>query len=740
MDDYQQFRKRTMGELTREFPEKTYREKMKIVGERWKQTKITQLVRMNIHELMTEPLGDQYLKRFKYTIVDIGPAEFIELVDEESGQSSLMRILSRILRETRPGTRFLGIIQKFFLFKGFYELRLHDLDFLDICCLHFRYDFVYCILETIPARWKNEIILERKDRLSSLMNVFLFNVFDEELRYTTLEILRKLMLMGLDPNLELTSPISEYTASYEDSFTRGMREEGMDLVSVRDVLRYVGINPNNEYRLKLLGSRYVQDLDVFRIEESESNKLVGDTVFSVFLQNSRNQKNREFSAVVLRTGVVYTNALLHPYRYREDNSPKTYLTISLLSGSLKHLDVLSSILFETTPPYMFYVGDVYPMNLAMKNIKTCWNGFLKTSPDSAPVIARIVTGGFCIPRDDFFWKIHMQRGFVEHVREGVSNLFFRRREKPVFENILEECELRDMDPMKTCLAQIILYPSVLKRILSEGMDLVKNQTFILRAFQAHQTETLKKIRELCEPLPNGENYINDTFLMGDEYVKDSQKIIFRTEDDYAFESSEWPFLLQKKHNPYTRRELTEREVERIKGLRSIVHRNWVVLSQKDIPFSTHEEEPSDKKLVDLYVSKIDEYLDATQLITYGVRLRDHVQKLEKPGVVRAFFELLNTHPGLAIDGEDVDTTFADWCVPLFHHSASSDPGDLEEISIYYGLRLYGTSSSDPTRELIDVLGYVYNVLETMYEYGKKDRFIGKCLSVYYVIENYLRRI
>lgn len=757
MEEYQSFRRRTMNELTREFPDISYRQKMKIVGERWRQTKITQLVRMNNKELLEDPIDEQYTKRLKYTIIDVGPEDFLDIeIPETDHENLLLTVISRVFRNSPINSPLIPLFRKFLCIKDFYGKKIHGLDIFDLCCLHFRHDFMYHILDCMPPRWRQEFILEQRERLPCVLNVFLYNIFEEEDKAETLEILRQLLTNGLDPNIELLSPLTDSLPPYEDSLVKTLREQGMGVGDVRKLVRYVGVSGGEEYRQRLRESDYVRKLEVLVLEETRSKKLVGDTAFSVLLQNSRSQRYRSFISGILRSGVVYTNTILYPYKYFDLEGVKTYLSISLLTGSLKHMDELSSLLFENTPAYMFYIsdfsqthptGNASPMSMALKNIKTCWNGFLRTSPDCAPVLTKILTGGFCIPREEFFWKIHMQPEFSGYVREEIVKNYFQQRSKPVFENLLQTCENRDIDPLKTCLASLVLYPPVLKRILEQdvgsesekefrpfseegGLGVMKNQSFIFRQFHAYRKEVLGQISGLCLPNNPGVDYVNETFLLDEEPVRDSGKLIFRTEDNYAFEPIDWPFLLRKKINPYTRRELTEGEKNRLRTLREVVNRTWVVLSREEIPYADFLEGEI-RDLRDNYVEKIDEFLDSIDMVNYGTRLRDQVWKLGDPDVLRRFYGFLFHNPGMCTFGPETDTTFSDWCISL--SPSSIDPGDLEEIAVYYGFRI---RSSQPS--VVDVLGHIYNVLETTLEYGRKDRFIGRVLSVYYLIDNYLR--
>lgn len=737
-----------MQELTRDFPDKTYREKMAVVSERWKQTKITQLVRLNARELLDNPIDDTYMKRLKYTLIDVGSEEFLEMkIPDSDGKSLLLGILSRLFQSRPYNTPFFLQFKKFFGIREFYKETFEGLDILDLCCLHFRYDFLFLMLEAMPPRWKTDFILERRERLGCLMNVLLYNIFDEGTKYETLEILRDLLNKGLDPNLEIASPISDERPPYRDSLLQGAALESIPEEEIRKLVRYTGLHQPEavEYRKYLRESDYAKNLETVILENKLSTVLLGDTIFSVYLQNSRNQRHRAYTAGIIRSGVLDTHTILHPYKYRNTEGVKTYLSISLLTGSLRHMDELSSLLFHLTPSFLFYIsdlspknptGNISPMTLAMKNIRTCWNGFIWTSPDSVQVIMKILTGGFCIPREEFFWKIHMQPEFVKYVREEIHRSYFRDPSKTVFENLLEA----DADPTQTCLSSLLLHPPVLKRVLAEGVTILKDRDFVLEQFREYRQIILKEIQLLCLPNAPGMEYTNETFLTGDERVGGSRKLIFRTEDNYAFETSEWPFLLGKKINPYTRRPLSEEECRRLRSLRLHMNSHWTIFSRDDIPFLNflRREGEEELSLRDTYVTKIDEFLDSIDMVNYGTRLRDHVRKLENPHVLRNFYIYLFQNPSLCLLGHNLDTTFADWCMPLSHTTA--DPGDLEEILVYYNFRTKNISTENVQKSLENVLGHIYNILETLQEYGRRDRFVGRVISVYYLLDNYLSKL
>lgn len=730
------------------FTSRTHRDKLEMANEKWKRKRPTHIARLTNQELLEAPLDEQYFQRLDRTFIEVNPKEFIGIEVSDIGrQNLLMAVVSRIFQNYPVGFLVGPRFRKFLSSREFYHSKIHDLDIFDLCCLHHRHDFTLHILETIPPEWRKEFILERKDRLPALMNVFLYNVFDEEIRLKTLDILRSLVSAGLDPNLELSSPLSNTCPPYEDSLTEIIEREGLTFDEVRPLVRYAGTT-RDDYHRALRESEYVRKLDITLPEESVANKLTGDTVFGVLLQNSRSAKHRKFLSNVLRSNLIYMNTVLNPYKYRQLDGVKTYPTISLLSGSLRHMDELSSILFEDTPPYMFYITNpsqkprtgyaTNPMVMTFKPIKTCWDGFLRTSPVSAPALAKMLTGGFCIPRENLFWKIHMWPFFADHVRGEIVKNYFQNKTKPIFENLLQSCEERGIDPLKTCLSGLFVYPPVLKRVLREGLDVMKNQSYVSRQFQSYRETVIAGISTLCQSNNPGVDYVNESFLLGEEPVQGSGKLVFRTEDNYAFEPRDWQFLLEKKYNPYTRRELTESEKSRLVMLRDIVDHSWVVLSRNEIPYADFLEQ-EDRRLQEMYIEKIDEYMDMTELVNYGPRLRDQIAKLENPEVLIKFYKFLFQNPCLISFGSDTDTTFSHWLVSF--SQSPVDPPDLGEIAAYYASRTRNSPSEAGYQEdLVNILGHVYNVLETTLEHGRRDRFVGRVLFVYYLVDNYLRTL
>ena len=297
--EYREFRKRTLEELTRDFPGKSYREKMIIVSSKWKQTKITQLVRLDQEQLVNGDINDIFIKKLKYTILDMGREAFLNMNYEQDGSNICMLLLSKCMRVFPPKSRHLNVFIGFLGIKKFYKVKCMGLDVFDLCCMEVRRDFLFEVLTRMPPRWHEELILSRKKSLGSLMNVFLLNIFDEDMKGETLDLTCQLIMKGLDPNINLSSPINNHNPwIYRDNLIGYLTSTG-SWETAKRAIRYSGAyDEERDYKDFLRQSEFnrqnsrIHEIDL--MTRNLSMRFVGDTILSILLQNSRSQKLRNF--------------------------------------------------------------------------------------------------------------------------------------------------------------------------------------------------------------------------------------------------------------------------------------------------------------------------------------------------------------------------------------------------------------------------------------------------------------
>lgn len=753
MEDYREFRRRTIEELTREFPDKTYREKMRIVSNRWKQTKITQLVRLDQDQLVNGDINDIFIKKLRYTILDIGPEDFLDMECDEDGTNICMFLLAKCLKILPPKSRHLGVFSRFLGIKKFYKLMYGGLNVFDLCCMEIRRDFLFEVFTRMPPRWHEELILSRKKSLGSLMNIFLLNIFDEDMKGETLDLTCQLIMKGLDPNINLSSPINIHNPwIYRDNLMGYLTSTG-SWETAKRAIRYSGAyDEEREYKDFLRKSEFncqnsrLQQIDL--MTRNLSMRFVGDTILSILLQNSRSHKLRSFVSKIFKSGVADVYVFLSPYKHRNEIGTCTYFSLSIVSGSMKHIDELSSIIYNLTPSFMFFVRDetkvgyanFNPIQLIYNSIKTPWNGYISTCSDTSQILNKILLSGFIVPSRDLFWKFHMQEGFMKKLQTQINEAFFYDPTLPIYKNVLRFCNINGRNVFETCISSVLMTREFLDKTIRIGLipNTFEDMDYIHLVLDRLRDQFLERIKKICQ---DNEEYVNDCFL-NCESTASSGKMVFKTVDNYGFEPSEWPFLLMKKENPYTRRTLSEEEVSRLRVLRDIVKTYWFLFTPDVLPQydSMKEVVKTDDQLFEDYISKIDEFMDSIGMLNYEERLRNHREKFLDPERLRSFLYKVDATPINYLNPEiemGIDVDMMDWCISM--RPASIDPSDIEEIGIYYNISLgnlkRGSENIDMKHARALAMGYVYNILETTKVLGRQDRFTGRVLSVYFAMKH-----
>jgi hypothetical protein len=708
---YQDFRKRVLDELKVEMPELGYRQKIKVISERWRQHKATTMTTMDADTVGETFLNDddtgnitEELRALTHTIEVTTDTAFLQLTYK--GENLVLQLCRVFLRNRPTGDRFLiGFVRRFIaLGDVFYGLRLQGTyDILDLVNFYQRWEVIYHALAAAPPEWFKTA---SSPKLSATMGLlFVATRRDRQLTGSVINLVQKLIGEGLDPNLEIGDVIcgATATASYEtDPTFTGLRDRALDVG-----IRYSGISDvAREYRVFIRRLENTQ----FPVDTSALD-LIGETVFSLFMRHGRNFKHRRFCEQLLKKNRINLTTIVYSSK---DDETTCYQRMVFQAPSAM-VTSLASFLLKETPPYMFYVKSARDPLRVLLNSQTTWDSMVLMNGGAQSAFQSIFENFLVLPDKQILRHLMMYSAFLGRVTTHYENYTPERLlSKPL--------------------------PSPLVKLFLEGGGLeVFCKTEFLQPLAVDKHKTLQETASRL--IVRNENEIKNTmFIFSDLKVTDElladPLMTFVTDDNFVFHRDEFSHLLEKKQNPFNRRSLTTTELENLEFLLDTFHEWWFLY--QTIPDVSSGNRDSRELMM---VRRIDEIIDECPFFSYGVRLLNHYETLaSKIEHVQASYLYLLSNPQVCIQGNAADG-FQASCIgfhthPLDHHS-------VEEINIYYGVRMTQVFSDQPPPVSVAVenlLSWIYLILDSSRAYCDQQIFIGRVITLYFVVANFLQCI
>jgi hypothetical protein len=227
---YQEFRKKVLDELRVEMPELRSKQKAKIISERWKQHKLTNIKPMDvveigktflerpnndIAEICLCPSDEENLRSLKYAVESLTETVFLQL--EYEGENLVLQLLNLFMKIRPSGDRFLiGFVRRFVACgETLYSLRFrkNKFDIIDLINFYQRSDLIHCVLSGVGSGWLKDASVGKKSATMGL----LFTLFDRDKEMTrpVMNLTQQFILDGLDPNLEIGDVICGATVTTE---------------------------------------------------------------------------------------------------------------------------------------------------------------------------------------------------------------------------------------------------------------------------------------------------------------------------------------------------------------------------------------------------------------------------------------------------------------------------------------------------------------------------------------------
>ena len=517
-----------------------------------------------------------------------------------------------------------------------------------------------------------------------------------------MDILQKLLVeIGIDPNLEIcnisplrTEPIEPY--SLNDPVFSFLKSKGL---LRKTFINYVGCMGDfiKDYRNRM------RKFLVTNESSKPSCSRNRETLFSLYLRNAYNYRHRDTCVQLILSGKVDLKTIV----FIDGFGPTSYQTL-LFKKPLKMISQVGGFLISQTPAYFFYIPSAAdPLGTFFRAITTGWEGYVSVSTkDFKSTVIDIFNRRLVRPEMSIIKKYIAHGGIFRDFKKLSS------RANMSFNHLI----IRD-NPENTGLAKILLTPHCLENFV---LNKYPPKELIVRGAR-DQYNFLKRKHSPGVPYLHSES-TNETFFFNDEPVVDllsteeSSPTIFVSEGDrYTFRLEEFQYLIDKRQNPYNRRLLLESEVVKLRQLVADYQEWWLIYPSR---FFSQDETTLDED--EPMVTEIDEMLNQSPFFMYGERLRPHLPKLSRPGVIRFLYERLLVN--------------SDSCIPF--QTTSTDHSSIEEINICYGVLVPRMSE---TKLGVNVfVQWVYLILDSTRFHSRETLYEGRLICLYNTIMDNLR--
>lgn len=762
--EYNEFRVKTLESIEAEFPSANFRQKMKMVAEKWKQYRISSLTTLSQEEIASMVLipnpSEETFKKLKHTIDTMTESEFAKL--NHKGDPLLLVILENLFANSNNGDRRVHmLVHKYIERDEMYAMKTKEgLDILDLCIIYARHDVILKILSVAPTVWLHENVYNSKNqsRTSCLYGLLFINFDYIEHRQSVIDLIRNSIKDGLNPNLEIGDcvvgkDVKEVYKDRDEVFNYLLKTRVQPNVYSK-FINYVGVNDiGKAYRERIAKIMKVKNPSFAnRKQTTDCTRYVGETIFSVYLDKANNYRHRNYCESLFEMNVIDLKTV-----FVKNGKPSCYQNL-LFEKNVKTIANVGHTVMIRTPTYFFYVPSAgRPLEVFIRSISTSWEFFIY-SKTSIMILIEQLFKRFLVPPDtSILRKLVLHPKFSSRLLEmytavgaSVSEYIFKT---------FPEAEL-----LNTALAKLIIQPGYIDKVMTEIKAGNVNdwkagftKEYLKSAMDRFYSEIIVGEFDKRE---TRDKPMNDWFMISDEetagYPRDGN-LVFVSEDNYLFRIDELAFILEKSQNPFNRREFTMNEVLEIQRMLNKYYEWWFIypiapaitgpvarLCTLESETLTPEQLEIKKLEVlnEILIGLIDEYLEASPLFYYGEKLRSHVDKLHPPEKIMNAYLILLNNPSVLIGENDIGLLTSCIGFQRDHYDHSS----IEEINIYYGLKFAQFSNeknnSPPElfsrRILNSLLSWIYLILDSTDYHSNNDRLNGRLISLYFLILNFIR--
>lgn len=715
-DNYQRFRSIQLENLKTQCPNLTYRQKLKIISELWKEEKIKQdqdvISPMELVNYVSQPFyGDESLRKVKQSLESVSSDNLLKSM---TGDHYLFMDLMCWIIRNYPEKFVIQVLQRFIYDPSIYEMTYQSLSLVELCVLYEKEDVLFFLLTKASSEWVDIHIFKSKDfsMLSCLFHTLLRKVDQCSLKEEIVNWVRKALFRGTDPNLELSPPLVTGTMDiwymgcpvYEALYKGGCQAD-----HVKKFVKFSCLeDPSRAFRERSRGAPPPPRSDGF-------SGVRGDTLFSVFYRIGKDYKSK-----VLVRKLIESKNLNWSIVFLNNKVVKTECYLTMMSrGDTREILEEGFLAYFKTPPYMYYVSSAgTPLKNFHEFISHHWAGQLCTLPNIPPVLFDMFSRGFLPPTKKAMDVISMNPDMVKRILSILES-------RGVWRNWIQHSPT----VLNTCFSKLLLTPPGLQFIL----ETPEWKSSLTKSFMASLAEIF--IDENIQPhLEIEMEFANEWFINGDTVKDFVGKIpLFITDDNFAFCQEDMEYLLENPLNPYTRKEFNLNETLRLEYMNRLYVDWWFLID--------HSPKIEDmKSLTELKISylteKIDEYFEANPYFVYGERLSSIVSKFDSMEKIHATYLCLLSTP--TILSFDVTNPLLSACVPF---RSSEDCFPVEMVNIYYGMKIIVNPSENTlTKMLTDFLSWVLCILECTSRSETNEKLNGRIFSLYIILTSFVKRL
>jgi hypothetical protein len=715
---YQSFRSIQLENLKTHSPHLTYRQRLKIISDLWKDEKNKQIQdiippnKLSNYVSQTSP-SEESLRKIKQSVESIDPETLLEMKDGDN--HVFMEWMCWMIRNY-PERFVIQVLQRFIYHPCIYEMTYQSLSLVEISVFYEKEDVLFFLLTKASSEWVDKRIFKSTDKsmLSCLFHTLLKKVDQCSLKEELVNWVRKALSRGIDPNLELSPPhdmngtmdiwymgCSAYEVLYKGGCSAEHVKKFVKYSCLEDPSRSFrerssGLPPSSSCLSGVLGVR-------------------GDTLFSVFYRMGKDYRSK----CMIRK-LIESKTLNWTMIFLNNKVVKTecYLTM-MLSGTPREILDEAFLGYFKTPPYMYYMNSSgSPLKKLREFISHHWAGQLCSLPNIPPVLF------------DMFI-----RGFLPTTRRTLSVLSMNPE---MIDRILSIVEARGSwrdwihnspSLLNTCFSKLLLTPHGLQFILetpdwktslTKPLMISLAEIFIEENIQAHLDIEME--------------FSNEWFINGDD-VKDSvgKFPLYITDDKFAFCQEDVEYLLENPLNPYTRKEFTLNETLRLEYMNRLYDEWWFLMN---LPPKFDDMKSLTELKISYLTEKIDQFIEDNPYFVYGERLTNMVSKFDSMEKIHAtYLCLLSTPTILSLDAFN---PLLSACVPF---RTNDDCFQVEMINIYYGMKIIVNPSENTLQKMVrDFLSWILCILECTSKYETNEKLNGRIFSLYIILTSFVNRL
>jgi hypothetical protein len=714
-DQYQKFRSLQLEILKSHSPPLTYRQKLKIISERWQEEKEARdreiLPPSELIKYVSEHQREESLRLVKASIEH--ESESFWLDNTHEGDVMFMALMSGLIRNY-PEKFVIQILQKFIYDPRLFIMSLHSLTLVEMSILYGQEEVLFFLLTRSPPGWVDTHIFKSEDTsmLSCLYYVLLQKADQVPLKEELIHWIRKGLSRGVDPNLELSSPRANTPL---DIWYMGcpvydtLYREGDPPVHVKNFVRFTGLRDVGKgFRDR---SRHLPPPP-----RSDHSGVSGDTLFSVFHRVARDQKSKALIKKLIESKTLQWNLI-----FLNNKICKTECYLNMLwRGRIRDIIDEGFLAYFKTPTYMLYISSAGPpLQKIYDFVSQKWLIQICTIQNLPPVISDLYCNGFIPPTKKNIEFLSMKPLLVNRILSIIES-------RGGWRTWLRKIS----SPLHTCFSRVIITPPGLSMISEDPHWRVNfTPSLVERLVESFREEHIQPYIDVQM------EFTNEWFVNGDD-VKDyvGKLPLFYTDDNFAFCQEDMNYLLKNPLNPFTRRELSLGETLRLGYINRMYEDWWLIL---DSPLKMDELRKFGELKVTYLTEKIDEYFESNPFLVYGERLSIYVSKLDSIQKIHATYLTLLSNPSILAG--DIMDPLSQACIPF---RSPDDCFQVEMVNIFYGMDLVSPpeDQNGSSQMLIRFLAWVLCVLESTASNESLEKLNGRIFSLYIIMISFIKNL